>query len=81
MLLASLPTMYASNKTTESALGPALDAAFHVMQHVGGKMVVLQTVLPTVGAGKLRPREAPKLLGSDKEHTLLAPETTDDGQL
>ena len=41
-LLTSLPVLHGANRTMESALGPALDAAFNVMQHIGGKMVVLQ---------------------------------------
>ena len=41
-LLSALPGMFASTRTMESCLGPALDAAYNVMQHIGGKMVVLQ---------------------------------------
>lgn len=78
-LLAALPSMFAGTRTSESALGPALEAAFQVMQHIGGKMLVLQTALPTTGPGKLKQREAPKLLGGDKEHTLLAPDPGEEG--
>ena len=40
-----------------SALGPALKAAYTVMKHVGGKMLVFQSCLPTLGgaAGALPP--------------------------
>jgi hypothetical protein len=41
-LLGSLPTMFGGTRTMEAALGPALDAAFNIMQHIGGKLVVLQ---------------------------------------
>jgi protein transport protein SEC24 len=78
-LLTALPTMFAGTRNMEAALGPALDAAFHIMQHIGGKMVVCSGCLPTLGAGKLKPREGPKMLGSDKEHSLLAPEAGEDG--
>ena len=41
-LLNALPGMFAHTRVTESCLGPALDAAYNVMQHIGGKMVVVQ---------------------------------------
>ena len=50
-LLTSLPGMFATSRTVEGALGPALDAAFNVMQHIGGKMIVLQ-VRAGVGVGR-----------------------------
>lgn len=78
-LLASLPSMFANTRQSDSCLGAALDAAFSVMQHIGGKMVVLSTSLPSIGPGKLKQREVPKMLGSDKEHTLLAPDAGEEG--
>jgi protein transport protein SEC24 len=80
-LLDSLPSMYAANRTMDSALGPALEAAYLISQHVGGKVVVVQACLPTLGPGKLKPREGPRMLGGDKEHTLFAPDASDDGLL
>ena len=41
-LLTSLPTIFGGTRVMESALGPGLDAAFNIMQHIGGKLVVLQ---------------------------------------
>ena len=79
MLLSALPGMFAHTRQTEAALGPALDAAFQVMQHIGGKMVVLSASLPSVGGGRLKVREAAKMLGSDAEYTLLAPDAGDAG--
>jgi protein transport protein SEC24 len=58
-----------------SCTGPALMAAKRVIQHVGGKLLLFQTCLPNTGEGTLKPRDNPRLLGTDKEHTLL---TTDD---
>lgn len=81
-LLAALPGMFAGTRAQDNALGPALEAAFQVMQQVGGKMVVLQAGLPSVGPGKLRVREGAaggKVVGADKEHTLLAPDAGDEG--
>lgn len=70
-LLDSLPSMFKSNATTASCTGPALMAAKRVIQHVGGKIVLLQATLPSLGEGSLKMRENPRLLGTDKEHTLL----------
>jgi protein transport protein SEC24 len=49
-------------------------AAKRVIQNVGGKLVLCQTALPTLGEGLLKQRENPRLLGTDKEHHLLNPE-------
>ena len=55
----------------QSITGPALNAAKRVIQHMGGKLVLFQSSLPTIGEGALKMRDNPRLLGSDKEHTLL----------
>jgi len=78
-LLASLPATFASTRLMDSALGAALEGAFQVMQHVGGKMVVFQACLPTLGPGKLKSREGPRMLGTEQEHGLLAPAPSEDG--
>ncbi len=49
-------------------------AAKRVIQHVGGKLCLFQTCLPNMGEGTLKPRDNPRLLGTDKEHTLLSAE-------
>jgi protein transport protein SEC24 len=74
-LLDSLPTMHKSGQTmvaSGTALGVALDAACKIMFHIGGKMCVFQSKLPVLGEGKLANREKKGLLGSDKEHGMLA---------
>lgn len=80
MLLDSLPKMHASSRNVDTCLGSALDAAFAIIQHIGGKMVVCQCSLPSVGKGKLKHRENPKMFGSDTENVLLAPDTSNDAQ-
>lgn len=70
-LLDSIPTMFQGNTATTSCLGPALMAAKRVIQHVGGKIILLQMGLPSIGEGALKPRENVRLIGTDKEHTLL----------
>lgn len=58
-LLASLPQMFGQTMETQSALGPALQAAFKLLSPTGGRMSVFQTQLPTLGIGALKPREEP----------------------
>jgi protein transport protein SEC24 len=71
-LLDSLPTMFKHGSSTpNSCTGPALMAAKRVIQHLGGKLMLFQSSLPTIGEGSLKPRENPRMLGTDKEHTLL----------
>ena len=72
--------MHASSRNVDTCLGSALDAAFSIMQHIGGKMIVCQCSLPSVGKGKLKHRENPKLFGSDTENVLLAPDSSNDSQ-
>ena len=71
-------------------------AAKRVIQHLGGKLSLFQSSLPSLGLlqnyrldvehvlilgllfsageGALKMRENPRLLGTDREHTLLNPE-------
>ena len=78
--LENLPTMFQKNAAAlgnpmdGSALGPALKAAYTVIKHMGGKMIVCQSTLPTLGAGNLdAKRENPRLIGTPDEVTLLKP--------
>lgn len=73
MLLELMPSMYGNTTHTETALGPALRAAFRVMQAVGGKMLLFQSSLPSTGQGVLKNRENPRVLGTDKETSLFSP--------
>ncbi|EGW03032.1 Protein transport protein Sec24A [Cricetulus griseus] len=66
-LLKSLPQMFTKTLETQSALGPALQAAFKLMSPTGGRMSVFQTQLPTLGVGALKPREEPNQRSSAKE--------------
>lgn len=73
-LLDSLPSMFQNNIAMNSCTGAAIMAAKRVIQNIGGKMLLFQTSLPSIGEGILKPRENPRLLGTDKEHILLNPE-------
>ncbi|XP_001504440.1 protein transport protein Sec24A isoform X1 [Equus przewalskii] len=66
-LLKTLPQMFTKTLETQSALGPALQAAFKLMSPTGGRMTVFQTQLPTLGVGALKPREEPNQRSSAKE--------------
>ncbi|OVA02409.1 zinc finger protein [Macleaya cordata] len=73
--LDSLPSMFQDNVNVESAFGPALKAAFMVMSRLGGKLLIFQTTLPTLGVGRLRLRgDDLRVYGTDKEHALRIPE-------
>jgi protein transport protein SEC24 len=73
-LLDSLPSMFANNQAILNCTGPAILAAFRIINDVGGKMLLFQTSLPTMGLGALKSRENPRLLNTDKEHQLLIAE-------
>jgi len=78
LLLDSLPGSYAGTRCVDSALGPAVEAAYLLAQHIGGKVVVVQAALPTVGTGRLKARELPRMLGSEREKELVSPDVTAD---
>ncbi|KAL5768300.1 hypothetical protein ACOSQ2_015083 [Xanthoceras sorbifolium] len=77
LLLESIPSMFQSSRTAESAFGAAVKAAFLAMKSTGGKLLVFQSVLPSVGIGALSAREAEgrsNISAGEKEaHKLLQP--------
>ncbi|CAL0300149.1 unnamed protein product [Lupinus luteus] len=75
IFLDSLPSMFQDNVNLESAFGPALKAAFMIMSHLGGKLLIFQNTLPSLGVGRLKLREDDsRIYGTDKEHVLRLPE-------
>lgn len=74
-LLSALPSMFAHTRETQSALGPALQAAFKLMTPTGGRVSVFQTQLPSVGVGLLQSREDPNQRSSTKAVQHLGPAT------
>ncbi|KAF7818002.1 protein transport protein Sec24-like [Senna tora] len=73
--LDSLPSMFRDNVNVESAFGPALKAAFMVMNQLGGKLLIFQNTLPSLGVGCLKLRgDDVRIYGTDKEHMLRLPE-------
>ncbi|EQC35877.1 hypothetical protein SDRG_06627 [Saprolegnia diclina VS20] len=75
-LLEMLPRMHQGTRNPDTCLGPAIRAAFRLMTALGGKMLVFQSSLPTTGQGALKHRDDPRLLGSEKEQSLLNPVDT-----
>ncbi|CAN6333808.1 unnamed protein product [Urochloa humidicola] len=76
-LLESIPTMFENNRVADSAFGAAMKASFLAMKSTGGKLLVFQSVLPSIGIGSLSAREAEgrsNISTGDKEaHKLLQP--------
>jgi protein transport protein SEC24 len=72
-LLESIPTSFASSRSVDLAMGPALKAAFEVIKHVGGKMLLFGSGLPSTGEGSFPSRETSKVYGTSEERTLLLP--------
>ncbi|PWA89651.1 sec23/Sec24 protein transport family protein [Artemisia annua] len=73
--LDSLPSMFQDNVNVESAFGPALKAAYMVMSQLGGKLLIFQSTLPSLGVGRLRLRgDDLRVYGTDKEYALRIPE-------
>ncbi|PSN38091.1 hypothetical protein C0J52_00838 [Blattella germanica] len=58
-LLNELPTKFLNSHDSNSALGPALQAAFKLMSATGGRVTVFQSCLPNHGPGMLTVREDP----------------------
>uniref|UniRef100_A0A8C6YS17 SEC24 homolog A, COPII coat complex component n=1 Tax=Nothoprocta perdicaria TaxID=30464 RepID=A0A8C6YS17_NOTPE len=66
-LLKTLPQMFTKSLETQSALGPALQAAFKLMSPTGGRISVFQTQLPSLGMGALKSREEPNQRSNAKD--------------
>uniref|UniRef100_A0A0A9W2S1 Protein transport protein Sec24C n=1 Tax=Lygus hesperus TaxID=30085 RepID=A0A0A9W2S1_LYGHE len=77
MLMQQIPTMFADTKETETILAPAIQAGLEALKAAGcaGKLLVFHSSLPTFEApGKLKNRDDRKLLGTEKEKTVLTPQ-------
>merc|ERR1719309_620534 len=77
-LLQSIPMMFSETRETETMLGPVIQAGKEAFKAAGmaGKLVVFHHNLPVATApGKLKNRDDRKCLGTDREKTVLAPQT------
>ncbi|BFZ03064.1 hypothetical protein BsWGS_06104 [Bradybaena similaris] len=77
-LLSQIPQLFADSKETELVLGPVIQAGLDALRSAdrAGRLYIFHTGLPTAEApGKLKNRDDRKLLGTEKEKTILAPQT------
>ncbi|CAF3809866.1 unnamed protein product [Rotaria magnacalcarata] len=75
-LLDQIPQSFANTQETETILAPVIQSGIQAFREANcsGKIYVFSTTLPiAVAPGKLSNRDDKKLLGTDKEKTLLAP--------
>ncbi|KAJ2855865.1 COPII subunit [Coemansia erecta] len=73
-LLSRMESMFKANHAVGNALPSAIQAAQKLLGTLGGKIVVLQASLPTIGEGKIEPRPEGKDLGTPRESELLRPQ-------
>lgn len=76
-LLSQIPQMFAESRETETVLGPVIQAGLDALKSSDrtGKLYIFHTSLPIAEApGKLKNRDDRKLLGTDKEKTILTPQ-------
>ncbi|KAL9624312.1 MAG: hypothetical protein Q9160_001559 [Pyrenula sp. 1 TL-2023] len=69
--LDKLQEMFQNTQNGASCMGSALRAGHKLIGPVGGKMTIVTSSLPNIGAGKLDMREEQKILGTSKEGSLL----------
>eukprot|EP00051_Salpingoeca_urceolata_P017318 m.234913 g.234913 ORF g.234913 m.234913 type:complete len:777 (-) comp18920_c3_seq1:39-2369(-) len=74
-LLMTIPKKFASTQSRDAALGPALNMAKELLQHVGGRITVFQSGLPNKGDGSLTSREDISMRGAAKEFDNLSAAT------
>uniref|UniRef100_A0A646QIX8 Protein transport protein Sec24C n=1 Tax=Hemiscolopendra marginata TaxID=943146 RepID=A0A646QIX8_9MYRI len=77
-LMEQILQMFSDSRETETILGPAIQAGLEALKasDCSGKLFVFHSTLPIAEApGKLRSRDDRKLLGTDKEKTILAPQS------
>ncbi|CAF1321649.1 unnamed protein product, partial [Rotaria sordida] len=75
-LLDQIPQTFANTQETETILAPVIQSGIQALKeaHCAGKIYIFSTTLPiSVAPGKLSNRDDKKLLGTEKEKTLLAP--------
>jgi protein transport protein SEC24 len=74
-LMEQIPAMFAESRETETILGPAIQAGLEALKasNCPGKLLVFHSSLPIAEApGKLKNRDDRKLLGTEKEKTVLS---------
>ncbi|KAF4710133.1 hypothetical protein FOZ62_029555, partial [Perkinsus olseni] len=73
-LLTNLPEMFQQSRSNESCLAAAVKAAWMAMKHVGGKLMICASTIPSVGPSALKStKENLRLLNTDREIEMLKP--------
>lgn len=78
-LMEQIPLIFTDSRETETILGPVIQAGVEALKAAdcSGKLLIFHSTLPIAEApGKLKNRDDRKLLGSEKEKTILTPQTT-----
>jgi len=82
-LMEQIPLMFGETRETETVLGPVIQAGKEAFKaaNCAGKLIVFHHNLPVAEApGKLKNRDDRKVLGTEKEKTVLTPQTKDYNQ-
>lgn len=77
-LVQQIPLLFGETRATETVLGPVVQAGMEAFKaaQCAGKLVIFHHNLPIAEApGKLKNRDDRKLLGTEKEKTILMPQT------
>lgn len=77
LLMSEIPRQFGDTRETETILYPAIQAGLEALKASGcaGKLLVFHSSLPIAEApGKLKNRDDRKLLNTEKEKTVLAPQ-------
>jgi len=77
-LMETIPKLFVETRETETILGPVIQAGKEAFKaaNMSGKLVVFHHNLPVAEApGKLKNRDDRKCLGTDKEKSVLTPQT------
>lgn len=75
LLMDQIPKMYGDTRETETILLPAIQAGLEALKasECAGKLLVFHSSLPIADApGQLKNRDDRKLLGTEKEKTILS---------
>lgn len=78
-LMEQIPKMYGETRETETILMPAIQAGLEALKasECAGKLLIFHSTLPVTDApGQLKNRDDRKLLGTEKERTVLTPQNT-----
>ncbi|XP_001601102.1 protein transport protein Sec24C [Nasonia vitripennis] len=77
-LMTQIPIMFGDTRETETILGPAIQSGLEALKacECAGKLLVFHSSLPIAEApGKLKNRDDRNVIGTDKEKSVLAPQT------